>query len=310
MIRAMLLNIWAGAIARLFVSGRRFKTVLFYSPQFAFFRLFLRPGHNVVWAYDKADAYSLFYKGAVRKAIAFLDEYNTAHADLVLASSHELEILAKRQGAKRTSEVDNGIYSETFAPRSQRDKMLAVYVGNLVQDMWGVDMLLEAVPNVAREFPSFHIAVIGEGPLKVEYQSICRKLGINNRAKFHGYVPHEKIGDVICSARVAVAPYKSFPAFRFSSSLKILEYLAAGTPVVVSNVGPFADMVSSERLGFVVEAAPEKIADGIASILRLNDEEWEAMSQRALTTARKYEWDTIILKAFDEIEKTRAYDDL
>lgn len=259
-----------------------------------------------MWAYDKADAYSLFYDGAVRKAVAFLDEYNTAHADIVLASSRELEVLAKRQGATQTSIVDNGIYLDDFAPRAKRDKMLAVYVGNLVQDMWGVDMLLEAVPFVAREFTSFHVAVIGEGPLRAKYESICRRLGVDKRVRFHGYMPHGKIGDVICAACVAVAPYKPFPAFRFSSSLKILEYLAAGTPVVVSKVGPFADMINSQQLGVVVDATAEKIAEGITSILRLSNDEWKAMSLRALSSAREYEWHNIMPKALDQIEKIWA----
>ena len=304
MIRAIFLNIWAGTIARLLLRGRKFKTVLFYSPQFAFFRVFLRPQLGTVSAYDKADAYSLFYTGGVRRAVALLDGYCTSHANIVLASSSQLEILAKQQGAKQTSKVVNGIYRRDFESHPRRDKMLAVYVGNLVQEAWGLDVLLEAIPYVARVFPGFHVTIVGEGPLKAKYQSICRRLDVANRVKFEGYVPHEKIGDVTCSARVAVAPYKRFPGFLFSSSLKILEYLASGTPVVVSNVGPFADLVGSMRLGFVVEPTPEKIADGIISVLRLTDGEWEAISQRAASTAQEYDWEAILSKAFEEIEKT------
>jgi len=307
MVRAIFLNVWAGSIARLFLRGRRFKSLLFYSPQFAFFRLFLRPRRDTVTIYDKADAYSLFYKGAVRKAIAFLDEYNTTHADIVFSPSPQLEALARRQGAKRTSRVDNGIYSHNFSPGSKRDKMLAVYVGNLVHDMWGVDLFLEAIPHVVRDFPDFHAAVIGEGPLKAEYELLCNRLGITNHTKFEGFVPHEKIGHVICTARVAVAPYKRFEGFGFASrSLKISEYLASGTPVVVTNVGSFADLIEKTRLGFVVEPTSEKIAEGITSVLRLTDDEWEAMSQRAASTAQEYDWDTILSKAFDEIEKIRV----
>lgn len=304
MIRAMLLNIWAGTIARLFLSGRNFRILLFYSPPFAFFRRFL--GRDILWAYDKADAYSFFYRGAVGDAIALLDRYDTTHAHIVLASSHELEILARRQGAKRTSRVDNGIYGRDFKAHPQRDKMLAVYVGNLVRDIWGVDIFLRAVPKISKDFPSFHVNIVGEGPLKTEYESVCRRLGIANRTKFEGYVPHDEVSNAIGSARVAVAPYKSFPGFRFSSSLKVLEYLASGTPVVVSNVGPFADLVQTNKVGLAVDPTPEKIGEGICSILRLDDEKWDAMSKRAINVTREYEWDAILSKAFDEIEKARA----
>jgi glycosyltransferase involved in cell wall biosynthesis len=304
MIRAMLLNMWAGIIARLFLSGRNFRILLFYSPAFAFFRRFL--GRDIFWAYDKADAYNFFYRGAVGDAIALLDRYDTTRADIVLASSHQLDVLARRQGAKRTSRVDNGIYGRDFKAHPPRDKMLAVYVGNLAQDIWGVDMLLQAVPKISKDFPSFHVNIVGEGPLKQEYESVCRRLGIANRTKFEGHVPHDEVSNVISSARVAVAPYKSFPGFRFSSSLKILEYLASGTPVVVSNVGPFADLIQTNRVGLTVDPTPEKIGEGICSIFRLDDEKWEAMSKRAVSLAHEYEWDAVLSRAFDEIEKAYA----
>ncbi len=304
MIRAMLLNIWAGTIARLFLNGRNFRALLFYSPSFAFFQRFL--GRDILWAYDKADAYSFFYRGAVGDVITLLDRYDTTHADIVLASSHQLEVLARREGAKRTTRVDNGIYGRDFRAHPPRDKMLAVYVGNLVQDIWGVDMFLRAVPKIAKDFPSFHVNIVGEGPLKKEYESVCARLGISDRTRFEGYAPHDKISNAIGSARVAVAPYKSFPGFRFSSSLKILEYLASGTPVVVSDVGPFADLIQTNRVGLVVDPTPEKIGEGICSILREDDEKWEAMSKRAVNVACKYEWDAVLSKAFDEIEKACA----
>jgi glycosyltransferase involved in cell wall biosynthesis len=304
-IRAVFLNIWAGGIARLLLGARHFDALLYYSPQFAFIHAFVSRWDDIVWAYDKADAYSLFYEGAVRKAVEMLDRYSTNHAAIVLASSSQLENLAKRQGAKRTLLVGNGIYVQHFVPQAKRDRMLAVYVGNLTQEIWGLDTFLKAIPNISKEFPDFHVTVVGEGPLKVTYESTCRRLSIANRVKFMGYLPHDKIGDVTCVAGVAVAPYKAIPAFRFSSSLKVLEYLASGTPVVVSNFPGMADIVR-ERVGLAVDPTPEKIGDGICSILRLNDEKWQAMSKRAVGVASEYQWDEVLSKAFDAIEKTRA----
>src|SRR5208337_5116223 len=89
-------------------------------------------------------------------------------------------------------------------------------------------------------------------------------------------------------------------------SLKISEYLASGTPVVVTNVGPFADLVRDEGLGVVVDPTPKGIADGIASILQLSDKEWNDMSQRAMSKARDYDWKVMISRAFNTIEDTWA----
>ena len=55
-----------------------------------------------------------------------------------------------------------------------------------------------------------------------------------------------------------------------------------------------------------MDPTPEKIGEGICSLSRLDDEKWEAMSKRAVNVARVYEWDAVLSKAFDEIEKARA----
>ena len=80
----------------------------------------------MVSAYDKADAYSLFYKGAVRRAVALLDEYSTSHADIVLASSPQLEFLPSNKAQSKPAgwtmesiaEISKVILDETRCLRS------------------------------------------------------------------------------------------------------------------------------------------------------------------------------------------------
>jgi glycosyltransferase involved in cell wall biosynthesis len=304
LIRGFLLSVWVGIFATVFLQGHKFHKIVFYHPQFAFMRPFLCLPRNSVLVYDKADSYAASYDGAVRKAIAILDGYNTVRADVVFTASRELEMLAKEQHAKRTVEVDNGAYLADFNHSLTRDRNSAVYVGNLINDLWGVDLLVGAVPRVVREFPTFRIRIVGEGPLKSRLESLCGDLRVLDHVEFVGYKRHGEIGDITCASRVAVAPYKPWSGFRFAVlSLKILEYLASGTPVVVTNVGPFAQLVSTLKLGVVVEPTSEGLASGIISILRSNDTEWGAMSARALKIALDHDWNSLLSRAFDEVEK-------
>jgi len=304
LLRTLLLNAWTGILTSVFLRGSRFEKLIFYHPQFAFTLAFLRSERSSVIVYDKADAYPIFYAGAVRRAVAFLDEYNTRRADIVLAASPILETLAKRQHARRTLEVDNGIYLPDFNHSMKRDRDAAVYVGNLTNQRWGVDLMVRAVPRVVEEFPSFRLRIVGNGPLRPKLHSLSKELGVAEHVHFEGYIRHEDIGKITCASQVAIIPYRPWIGFRFATlSLKILEYLASGTPVVATNVGPFANLVGLEKLGAVVEPTAEGIASGILSILRLNKNEWRAMSERTLKIAGNHDWDSQLSEAFGEVEK-------
>jgi glycosyltransferase involved in cell wall biosynthesis len=66
---------------------------------------------------------------------------------------------------------------------------------------------------------------------------------------------------------IAVAPYPELPDFYFSP-LKILEYMAAGLPIVASRIGQIPTLIDHETTGLLVKpGCPQRLAD---SILRLS----------------------------------------
>jgi glycosyltransferase involved in cell wall biosynthesis len=58
-----------------------------------------------------------------------------------------------------------------------------------------------------------------------------------------GHLGHAEVPSFLASVDVAVAPYPDLPGF-FYSPLKVYEYLAAGIPVVASNIGQLTELVA------------------------------------------------------------------
>lgn len=61
--------------------------------------------------------------------------------------------------------------------------------------------------------------------------------GIAERVEWHGFMPHEKLIEYLVAADVAVYPYRDTNINRAKCSGKVMDYMACGLPMVVSDVG-------------------------------------------------------------------------
>jgi glycosyltransferase involved in cell wall biosynthesis len=115
-----------------------------------------------------------------------------------------------------------------------------------------------------------------------------------------GAIPNWQMPQVLGSFDIAVAPYPAIDNFYFSP-LKILEYMAAGLPIVASSIGQIPELIDHGRTGLLVE--PGNISELSATVEQLCDNE---ILRRKLGGAARTEvesrftWD----RAVDRILKT------
>lgn len=133
------------------------------------------------------------------------------------------------------------------------------FVGQLVTRK-AVDVLLAAFASVAIEFPDARLVLMGSGPEDAALRAQAQRFGVSNRVKFTGSVSSSEIDARIAEARVLVLPS------RFDGwGLVVNEALAAGVPVVVTDMCGAADLIQKEQDGFVV---PTEDSIALASALR------------------------------------------
>ncbi len=122
--------------------------------------------------------------------------------------------------------------------------------------------LLEAFRRVANAMPRALLMIIGDGPLRAELESLAEQLGIAGRVKFLG--------------RRADIPQllRALDIFVLSSvseglPLSVPEAMAAGVPVVATDVGALREVVSDRVSGLLVPPkSPERLAEAILALLR------------------------------------------
>ncbi|MEM6335820.1 MAG: glycosyltransferase family 4 protein [Bacteroidota bacterium] len=108
-------------------------------------------------------------------------------------------------------------------------------------------------------------------------------------------------------ADVAIVPFIDRPVLASNSPIKFFDALGAGTPVVVTNPGWTARLVTTERLGRVVPPeAPAALASALTDLLSLSQDQYAALSTRCHTYARTHFDRTTLAKTVESILKTTA----
>lgn len=167
------------------------------------------------------------------------------------------------------------------AERARREEPAVVgIVANLDRPVKRVDLFIRAAALVLRRVPSTRFVVIGEGHLRAGLVELARDLGLGGAISFQGSVsdvtPHVAsftVG-VICSDSEGL-------------SNAVLEYMAAGVPPVVRDVGGNGEVVVDAVNGRLVDSRrPEDLADAIVGLL-LHPDEWSRMSERCRQTVKE-----------------------
>lgn len=138
---------------------------------------------------------------------------------------------------------------------------------------------LRAAQRVHQIIPDAAFIIAGEGELKDRTQELAETLGIGDRTFFIGRC--QNVGALLSISDVCVL---SSRAEGFSNS--IIEYMAAGRPVVTTDVGGAREAVVHGQTGYLVPAGDyEQIADYTISLL-LDPERARLMGERGRLLVR------------------------
>jgi len=171
------------------------------------------------------------------------------------------------------------------------DEKLVLCVGRLVPQK-GIEYLIRAVPRIAKRYPNSKFIVVGEGWLRGHLEYIARSTGYQWKITFTGWIPDRELIALLNSADALVVPsiYEPF-------GIVVLEGMAAGVPVVASDVGGLAEIVEHEHTGILAYSrSPESIAWAVDRVLSDPDHSKE-MAQNAQEMVQKtYSWEAIAMK--------------
>jgi glycosyltransferase involved in cell wall biosynthesis len=120
-------------------------------------------------------------------------------------------------------------------------------------------LFLRAAAIVVRRFPHTQFVLVGGGPLRNEWEALAAQLGIGGATLFMG--ERRDIGAVLASIDTVVSPSRTE-----SLSNSILEAMAAGRPVIATNVGGNPELVQDRETGLLITPENE---DALAAAMEV-----------------------------------------
>jgi glycosyltransferase involved in cell wall biosynthesis len=267
-----------------------------------------RAGRVVYWCVDYVD--DRFGSSPVTKAYETLDGFCCRKADARFELSEEARAARSRRHASAADKlapsrvVPMGAWTDRVptTPDNGFKARRIVFMGHLIP-MQGVGTLIEALALLRHRGLAFTADIIGRGPQLAEHREASIESGLGDVVTFHGFVEkHTDVERMLANASIAVAPYDTtVNTFkRFADPGKIKAYLAAGLPIVMTDVPHNARDLERQGCANVVDFTAPALAAGIERLLDGPDT-WQAMRAGSLKVARSFDWNTIIDGALESV---------
>lgn len=139
--------------------------------------------------------------------------------------------------------VHCGIDPDRYDTAPHKGQVL-LFVGRLA-GVKGVPILLDAVAALAPRFPKLRLALIGDGPDRAALQERAKPLG--DQVIFLGYQSQDAVAEALSQTDVFV-----LPSFAEGVPVVLMEAMAAGVPVIATQIAGIPELVSHWESGLLV----------------------------------------------------------
>jgi len=198
---------------------------------------------------------------------------------------------------KLVTVIPNGVSASDFSPSPlpMRDGRIPVllYIGTLA-DWQGLDIVIKALPKIlAQQTVRLHIVGRGRSRQRKMLSKQIRKLGVEGSVIVQPAIPHHEIPALIAESDICIAPLglNDRNVTQGACPIKLLEYMAAGRPLLASNMPIVRELVREDMDALLFSPSdPDDLARQV--LILLNDFELSkrlarSASERVLS---KFTW--------------------
>jgi phosphatidylinositol alpha-mannosyltransferase len=183
--------------------------------------------------------------------------------------------------------IPNGVDTNFFRPglgrggdRLERRRPRLLWLGR-IEPRNDLGTVLAAMPRILKRHPAAHLTVVGDGPWRGRMERAARRLGPS--VDFAGYANGSRPG------YYRAADAYLCPTTRASFGVTLLEAMACGTPLVVSDIPAFRDLAGESHAVFAPPGDPDAWGQAVNALID-DTERRTVMAREGRRVAERYAW--------------------
>ncbi len=274
-------------------------------------------GLNVVFTEHSLYGFSLLDEVSINKLIRvfFVD------IDEVISVSNvavENLILRGLINPRITHTIPNAIDNTKFRPPSEKelkelkkqkikegkDEIITIVSVSRQAYRKGTDLLIEVIPEICKQLPNVNFIIGGDGPKKKLLDVMVDALGLKDRVKLTGFLPHQKVRDVMIQGQIYLNT-----SLTESFCIAIVEAASAGLYTIATDVGGVGEVLP-EYMVRLVNPDKESIITAIKETIKNYDKLKEKIKNNYKALKSIYNWDKVAKKTMLVYDKALQKTDL
>ena len=228
-----------------------------------------------------------------------MEEIALKGADLVISVSAPLQERALLRNSNCII-IPNGADLKYFSNSQglSRESSL-IYTGSIVE--WcGLEIAIKGFPLLQKKIPGITMKIVGSGEKQHELEELVRSLSLEDAIIFTGKVPYKEMAKLLCKSSVGLATFKPDKAAAFASPLKLFDYMAAGLPIIATNIGNIGRILRANDSGYTIKWNVAEFVQ-ITETLMADQNLWVAFHEKGLQYVKDYDWENLFENWLQEI---------
>ena len=232
------------------------------------------------------------YGGFIKTICDFLEKTVMKNSDGVVVTSEPVKNAIVRWGVteKKIIIAPNGVNISEFnavKKTKQKDKLIGVFVGVLID--WQLLPLFRIINQLLEESKNLELWIVGEGDIG-KYKKMVNEKN-RYRVRFFGPLRHTEIINLLSKGDFGLAPFEKNATTEYAHPLKVVEYIASGLPVIVTDLKGSRAILGNKGF-YMSDDNPESI---ISYVKVLQNKKFrEKISKEMLALSKNYDWETIM----------------
>lgn len=184
---------------------------------------------------------------------------------------------------------DENLFGTLNRKVSRSKNNFQMYYHGSLEEHFGVDTLIQAMPKIIEAIPKVKLHIYGDGRLRVQFEKTAKTLKLDGAINFCHRVPFYQLPNVLKNADVGIVPTKGAVFSEDTVSMKSMEYISLGIPIVISRTRAHKFYYDESMVNFFEPENENELAEAVISLFH-NKNLREQLIQNSQQFIRKHGW--------------------